>query len=188
MPTAYTATSRHPLTGEWEEAEWFQKEVAGRHFVRFSDGEIFDTRETIIPVKRRESQASVDLSDEQPAKEITEVEHSNGRKDVVVKVNTLDVEVTDDATAKAKEVIEKEVFPILTNADVVVVVSYRHPVDGEILSAWKTVKIPHVRNYAEACVQSFIKQFVPDAVPADFMVVEYYKLTDEVKVTTLDVL
>ena len=106
----------------------------------------------------------------------------------MIHVNSIDVELAegDEATARAKEAIEKVVFPRLANADVVVVVSYRFPIDGEILSAWKTVKIPHVRKYAEACVQSFIQQFVPEAKPADFMVVEYYKATDEVKVTTID--
>jgi hypothetical protein len=177
MPNAHMALSLHPVTGEWEEAEWYQKEIAGRYFVKFGDGEIFDTQDVAVETKKSEPMASFSLDDE-PVLE---------RKDVVIQVNAIDVELKegDEATARAKEVIETEVFPRLSNADVVVTVMYREPIDGKFLYASKMVKIPHVRQYAEACVQSFIQQFVPTALPSDFAVVEYYKLTDEVKITKL---
>lgn len=185
MLNEYIVPSQHPVTGDWEEAKWFQKEISGRHFVRFSDGQEFDTSLVFIPSEKSHPQVSIDLSDE-AAKEFTETLHADGRKDVVVQVNALDVEETDEATQRAKEAIEKEVFPRLANAEVVVTVIYRHPMqDGYLFSTKKTVKVPHVRKYAESCVQAFIEKFVPEAKPVDFIVIEYYKTTDEVKITTL---
>lgn len=188
----YIKSTRHPLTGEWDdEARWETREVSKYEHtyvteVTFSSGEVFDVKK--YPMETRElTIASVDIETTEDGKEIEVTEDGTGRKDVRITVNALDVEVNDEATQKAKDVIEKEVFPRITNADVVVTVTYREPIDGKYLYASKTVKMPHVRKYAEACVESFIQQFVPHATRKDFVVVEYYKLTDEVKVTTLDV-
>lgn len=184
----YVRSSRHPLTGEWDDnAQWID-DAFGKHEygVKFSDGEIFNPREHEIET-REVLIASVDIGSTPEGKEIEVTEDGTGRKDVRITVNALDVEMNDEATQKAKDVIEKDVFPRITNADVVVTVTYREPIDGKFLYASKTVKMPHVRKYADACVESFIQQFVPHATRKDFVVVEYYKLTDEVKVTTLDV-
>lgn len=173
--SSYTKSSRHPLTGEWEDGALWLDDYFGHHNygVKFADGEVFDPREYEIET-REVNIAEVSIEDEPE------------RVDVVVQVNALNVEGDDEATQKAKEVIEKDVFPRLSNADVVVTVTYREPIDGKFLYASKTVKIPHVRKYAESCVEAFKQQFVPHANDEDFIVVEYYKLTDEVKVTTLN--
>lgn len=163
--------------------DYFGKHEYG---VKFSDGEVFNPREHELET-RDVPIASINLDEgTTPHMEIEVTEDSTGRKDVIVTVNALDVEVNDEATQKAKEAIEGQVFPILTNADVVVTVTYREPIDGKYLYASKTVKIPHVRKYAQSCVEAFKNQFVPQASDDDFVVVEYYKLTDEVKVTTLN--
>ena len=190
--STYIKSTRHPLTGEWDdEARWSTREVSKYEHthvteVTFSSGEVFDSKEHSMETRER-TIASVELESTPDGKEIEVTEHGTGRRDVHITVNALDVEVNDEATEKAKGVIEKEVFPRITNADVVVTVMYREPIDGKFLYASKLVKMHHVRQYAEACVESFIQQFVPTATASDFAVVEYYKLTDEVKITTLDV-
>lgn len=183
----YVRSSRHPLTGEWDDnAQWIDNAFGSHEYgVRFSDGEMFNPREHEIET-REVLIASVDIGSTPDGKEIEVTEDGTGRRDVKITVSSLNV-ADDEATQKAKEVIEKEVFPRITNADVVVTVTYREPIDGKFLYASKVVKMNHVRQYAEACVESFIQQFVPHATRNDFVVVEYYKLTDEVKVTTLDV-
>lgn len=176
--------TRHPLTGEWDDAEWMDNYFGHHEYgVRFPSGEVFNPREHEIET-REILIASVEIGST-PEQDMEVGEVTTERKDVVIQVNALNVEGDDEATQKAKEVIETEVFPRLTNADVVVTVTYREPIDGKFLFASKTVKIPHVRKYAESCVEAFKQQFVPHASDEDFVVVEYYKLTDEVKVTTL---
>jgi hypothetical protein len=117
--------------------------------------------------------------------EAIEKEHEDGRKDVKIVVGTLDVSDTDDATLRAKEVIEKEIIPKLADTDVRVTVVYREPVDGKFLFASKKVKVPQVRAYAEACVNAFVEHHVQNADRKHFMVVEHYPNTDEVKITQL---
>lgn len=182
--SSYVRSTRHPLTGEWDDEAMWIDDYFGKHEygVKFSDGEVFNPREHELET-REVNIVSVDLESTPEGKEIEVSEDSTGRRDVKITVNALDV-AGDEATQKAKEVIEKEVFPRITNADVVVTVMYRIPIEGKYLYASKTVKTPHVRKYAEACIDSFRQQFVPHSAREDFVVVEYYKLTDEVKVTT----
>jgi hypothetical protein len=182
----YVRSSRHPLTGEWDDSAMWIDDYFGHHAygVKFSDGDVFNPREHEIET-REVNLVSVELEETTPNKEITVTEDGTGRKDVVVQVNSLDVEVNDEATQKAKEVIEHEVIPKLASAPVLVTVAYRHPIDGQFLYSAKVVKVSEVRKYAEKCVEAFIEQFKLDATSDDFMVVEYYKGTDEVRITKL---
>lgn len=111
----------------------------------------------------------------QSPKHIETKEYPDGRKDVHIGVNMLDVNEKDPATLKAKEVIENEVLPKLSEADVLVVVVHK-PTNEH---AEKVVKLPHVRAYAEACVKAH------GGASSEFVVVEHHITNGTVKVTTL---
>lgn len=118
--------------------------------------------------------------------EIETKEHPDGRKDVIVKVGTLDVKGTDQLTKDAKHKIESEVIPALANARVLVTVIHKFPEaeTGYLKYAAKIVRATDVRKYALACFESF-KEMHPDVVEGDFVVHEHHIDSKEVKVTTL---
>lgn len=188
---SYYKSTRHPLTKEWDDdALWTTREVSkypriSITEVKFTSGEVFDTANHYMET-RESNIASVDIEGSTPNTEMEVSEGSTERKDVTVTVNALDVEVNDEGTRKAKEFIEKNIIGKLAEMPVTVAVIYRHPLEHGFLTARKVVKVPQVRKYAESCVEAFKQQFVPHAIDEDFIVVEFYKDTDEVKVTTLN--
>lgn len=107
-------------------------------------------------------------------------EHPDGRKDVEITVKTIDVEVSDEATAKAKETIEGEVFEKLSKAKVLVTVINKD--NGDFASM--VVSVNHVRNYAEAVVTDY-KAKHPIASIADFIIHEYHIDNETVKISHL---
>jgi len=125
-------------------------------------------------------------------KVITTTKHPDGRRDVHIEVNMLDVKDNDPATLAAKDVIEKKIIPELANADVLVVVVHK-PTNTE---AHKMVKLPHVRAFAEAAIKfhlsSLNKVPVEDmgifyALPElkDYAIVEHHITNGTVKISTL---
>ena len=124
----------------------------------------------------------------QDGKVIKKTEHQDGRKDVHIEVNTIDAEDADPATLNAKEVIEKEVFPRITEALVLVVVLHK-PTNQH---SERIVKVPHVRKYAEACVREYnkalsVKHGVAgmEAPKSEFVVVEHHLTNGTITVSTL---
>lgn len=117
---------------------------------------------------------------QQEGKDITTTEHPSGRKDVHIEVSMLDVKETDEATTKAKQVIEEKVLPKLADADVLVIVVHKHSHEH----AERVVKLPHVRAYAEAVLKSY-RERDPYAQADDFIVVEHHITNNSVKVSTL---
>lgn len=118
-------------------------------------------------------------------KEITTTNHPDGRKDVHIQVNRLDVNPQDKAGIVAKEAIEKTVFTRLSEQKVLVIVLHK-PTNQE---AHHVVDLPHVRAFAEAAVRKFLKlnndeELTQDAVE-DFAVIENNLSQQTVKVTTL---
>jgi len=108
-------------------------------------------------------------------KVITKTTHEDGRKDVNIQVNMLDVKETDEATLKAKEHIEKNVIPQLANADVLVVVVHK-PTN---VFSQRVVKAPHIRKFAEVAVKSHGKP------QEEYVIVEHHITNGTVNVSTL---
>lgn len=111
-------------------------------------------------------------------------EHPSGRKDVRIEVDMLDVNATDEATTKAKEVIEGTIFPKLANAKVLVVVIHK-PTNQH---AQQIVKAHEVRKYAEAAVKAHIDAALrgDDRYhKSEYVIVEHHIDNGTVQVTTL---
>lgn len=113
-------------------------------------------------------------------KRITTTEHPDGRKDVHIEVNMLDVKENDQETLKAKEVIERDILPNIKASMVRVVVIHRHSTK----STSHTVPLPQVRAYATAAVNQF-KVGDPTAKDEDFIVVEVHEGSLLTRVSTL---
>lgn len=117
---------------------------------------------------------------QQEGKTITTTEHEGGRKDVHIEVKMLDVKETDEATTKAKQVIEDKVLPKLADKDVLTIVIHRKTNEHSV----RVVKLPQVRAFAEAVLKSY-RERDQYAQPEDFIVVENNITDQRVKVTTL---
>lgn len=116
---------------------------------------------------------------ERMSHKIATKEHADGRKDVTISVNKLDIEPKDKATAEAKEIIEKKVLPKLAETPVLVVVVHKPTNQG----AHKVVPLKHVRAFAEAAIRKFVGS---DDIPVDdFVIVEHHLENGKVQVSTL---
>jgi hypothetical protein len=118
------------------------------------------------------------------AKEIHTIEHPDGRKDVNIQVNRLDVDVHDEATRHAKDVIENQILPELAKSPVVVIVLHK-PTNA---SAYKVVRLCDVRKYAETAVDVFMKtQATAENMGRveDFVIIEYHIKHNEIKISSL---
>ena len=105
---------------------------------------------------------------------------NNGRVDIRVEVNTLDIKETDVVSLKAKEIIENKVFKKLASYKVLVVVVNRY--SREFSS--KVVGTNEVRKFAETVVNGYIKGH-PAALKDDFIIVEHHIDNETVNVTKL---
>ena len=83
-----------------------------------------------------------------------ETAHEDGRKDVKIEVNTLDVETKDEITQQAKEYIEKEVIPVLAAQKVHVIVVHK----PTHMTAASHVERRYVQNFASEAMKRFPKQ------------------------------
>lgn len=121
-------------------------------------------------------------------KEIVETEHNDGRKDVTIKVNMLNVKESDPATLKAKKHIEDVIIPELANQKVLVVVIHK-PTNEH---AERIVKATQVRAYATAVFDSFNKRLCEkhkmeglEAPSTEFVIVEHNMTNNTVTVSSL---
>lgn len=58
-------------------------------------------------------------------KTITTTEHEDGRKDVHIEVQSLDVDLSDPSNVAAKKVIEEQVIPTLANKKILVTLIHK---------------------------------------------------------------
>ncbi len=183
--STYTKSTKHPDTGEWEDAVWMDDYFGNHNYgVRFSDGSIFDPRDTEletrnVPIASVEIDTEV-IEEEAGAHKATITKHPDGRQDVRIDVTRLDIEEDDELSEKAKEVIEKDVLPRIQEAMVQVVVIHRY----STASTSKKVKLSRVREYAEFAVKQF-QEASPEARKEDFIVVEVHEGSYLTRVSTL---
>jgi hypothetical protein len=76
-------------------------------------------------------------------KNIVKTEHADGRKDVEVQVNSLDVDLSDPRNKKAKEVIEERILPKIAQKQVTVTVIHTPTLDYASFVCQRQ----HVRDY-----------------------------------------
>lgn len=133
-----------------------------------------------------EPKETCDLCQYSRPKDIKTVVHPDGRRDVTININRLDVDETDEATQAAKDVIEKDVLPKLAQRPVMVVVLHI-PTKS---STYRTVKLCEVRKYAEFAVQQFMKtQATAEQMGnlEDFVIIEHHLMCDREDVPTYNV-
>lgn len=125
---------------------------------------------------------------QEDGKSVETTEHPSGRKDVNIGVQMLDVNATDEETAKAKEHIEDVVIPALADADVLVVILHK-PTNQH---AERIVKAPHVRAYAQATVKAFNEALSKkhgiegmESPTEEFVIIEHHITNNTVTVSTL---
>jgi len=121
-------------------------------------------------------------------KRFTEVKHADGRVDVKVEVSRLDIKPKDAEEARTKKVIEEAILPRLEDSIVRVVVI--HKPTNQFAS--KSVSLPQVRAYAEACVKAYNVDLQNRCniqgveVPSEeFVIVEVHEGTMLTRVTNL---
>lgn len=101
------------------------------------------------------------------------IKHEDGRQDVVIQVNKLNIDDTTKEGQEAKRVIEEKIIPELANRIVIVTVIEKST--GEFTSC--KIKLPQVRQWAEAVVKSKGGEL------KDFFIVEHEG--EQVRVSTL---
>jgi hypothetical protein len=107
--------TQHPETGEWELATWIDDYFGNHNYgVQFrSDRANPDPLKRVVYDPREVKLKTRETTDD--GKVIENTQHPDGRKDVTVQVNRLDVNETDEATVKAKEHIEEKILPEIAN-------------------------------------------------------------------------
>lgn len=119
--------------------------------------------------------------DHRPPKEIDTHEREGGR-DVIIKVNRLDINPKDEATKRAVDVIEDKILPKLAEQPVLVVVVHK----PSNKMSHKIVKLKQVRAYAEAAIDKFLPDDGTYYTRLDeFVVVEHHLTNGTVKLSTL---
>lgn len=148
----------------------------------YLEGRYGGTHEFEYCTKCRKRQDLQDASRETTTdgKVITKTEHPDGRKDVTIGINMLDVKATDEETAQAKKVIEEDILPNMQASMVMVVVIHK----PSNQSTSNKVSLPRVREFAEAAVRQF-RSMVTDAPDSDFIVVEVHEGSMLTRVSTL---
>lgn len=140
-----------------------------------------DYRERKQLVEHLEKDLHPLLKTTKTGKVIETTEHEDGRKSVVIHVNSLNLDNPDDGDIAAKKVIEEEVLPKLAETDVLVTVIHRE----SLLKATVKTKYVKVRQIAEALIDGFPQhsQELHEPKTKDFIIVEVQG--DEVRVTQL---
>ena len=174
--SSFIKQTRHPITGKWQEAIWIDDYFGHRNYgVAFKNE---DGKQTIFDARKYEFETREISGD---GKEVKKTHHADGRKDVRIEVNMLDVNENDPATKKAKEVIEKEVIPKLANK-VVTAVLVHTPTH---LSTSTKIKLPRVREWAEFAIGTLKSGAIANPRKEDFIVVEVDHDTGDARVTKL---
>lgn len=133
--SSYIKQTVNPDTHEMEDAEWLDNYFGHRIYgVRFpSTGIIYkeDEYEWQHDLEMMSFRAVRHLGGvitrvkTEAGKTIKMTKHEDGRQDVTVEVNSIDVNPQDESTAKAKEVIDTRVLPAIADALIVVTVIHK---------------------------------------------------------------
>ena len=189
--SSYLKLTQRPDSKQVENAEWLD-DFFGQHNygVRFpSDGKVFradeyewlDDKKHHCGVPRHIEGALRTVAETDKGKRFDFTEHEDGRKDVTVHLNKLDIVPKDAEEAHVKQVIEDAVLPRMEAAMVHVVVVHK----PSNKSASKAVPLPQVRAYAEACVKAFNEGRESPAPDSAFCIVEVHHDTFLTRVTSL---
>lgn len=100
---------------------------------------------------------------EEGGKNIETREHEDGRKDVVIQVHSLDVDLNEPGNAEAKQFIEEKVLPALAKKRITVTVIHKPTNDSFSF----VCHLPEVREYAERVARSRGGEF------SDYCVVQH---------------
>lgn len=156
--SSYIKPTINPDTHEVEKAEWLDDYFGSHNYgVRFpSTGIVYRADEYYWEddanqmAKRGTKHQGGTVTREQTdlGKRINIMEHDNGRKDVTIQVQSLDVDLSDPSNIEAKRVIEEEIMPAIANAQIIVTVIYKPT--NEAASFVCSRK--NVRDYAEKVV------------------------------------
>lgn len=175
-----------------EHAEWID-DYFGSHIygVRFpSDGKVFreddyhweENKAKMCWVPHgRDDGKPITVEQTKAGKTFSETFYPDGRKDVTVKVNSLDVDMSDPRNAEAKKVIEKRILPKIADKKLIVTLIHTPTRDHfTFICARK-----NVRANAEVAVKKHAGVFAPHALK-DYMLVEHDVEAKEVKVTSIE--
>lgn len=107
-----------------------------------------------------------------------ETKHPDGRQDVTIQINRLDIKdrTPEDTEAEAK------IIDAMSNTKVGVLVIYKYNNDN----IYFTCALPNVRKNAEMVIEKYRKENMHlDVRVEDFIIVESAVVTNKPKVTTL---
>lgn len=152
--SSYTTATVNPDTHEIEQAEWLDDYFGQHNYgVRFpSTGVVYRADEyewhddiNMQAMRSIKHNGGVITRENTiVGKRIETHEHADGRKDVTVEVNTIDVEVKDAATAEAKRVIEEEILPAVAHAQILLTIIHKPTNESCSLICFRK----NVRDYA----------------------------------------
>ena len=195
--SSYQRQTKHPLTGAIEDAQLLDDYFGRHHYgVKFSGCKVFraDLYEWVRnPATDALEPHLVDNSGQHTymlnGKEFTEAFGKDGRKDVTVRVNRLDLHPKSPEEAHAKEQIEEHLLPKLgemVDAAMVRVIVLHH--GTELRHAEHDVKLSQVRAYAEQVVKAFRESFPSEQWTRnkDFTIVEVHHDSYTTRVSTLE--
>lgn len=133
--SSYIKQTVNPDTHEMEDAEWLDDYFGQHNYgVRFpSTGIVYRADEyrwhedlEMMSFRAVEHIGGVVTRVKTEAgKTIKMTKHEDGRQDVTVEVNSIDVSPQDESTAMAKEVIDTKILPAITDAIIVVTVIHK---------------------------------------------------------------
>lgn len=138
--SSYIEKTVNPDTHEIEMAEWLDDHFGSHEYgVRFpSTGVIYKASDfewiddAALLARRAVKPTGMVITKEQTVagKRIETTVHEDGRRDVTIGVNTLDVEAKDPETAAAKQIIEDKVLPAIANKQITVTVIHKPTTDS----------------------------------------------------------
>lgn len=196
--------TKHPETGEWQEAQWIDNYFGHYNYgVRFDgldDRTVYDPRKVDLETREwtaeeRKAREAVQQRADVPRTETKKTptgkvaertEHPDGRVDVKVHIPDsldLDEDERDEATENAKREIEENVLPKLKETKVSVCLI--HAPTGESAQQ-HDLSIIHVRKWAETAVQAYRAHTGINPPTNEFLVVEYRPNMTLFKVTRLN--
>jgi len=104
-------------------------------------------------------------------KKISVTEHEDGRKDVTIGIPTINIDIKDEADAKAVKAINEKIIPGIAKARVNCIVIYKPT--NESTSA--KVSVVDVQHYVKTAIAAFPTPGGIKPDHADFVAVEVYE-------------
>lgn len=120
-----------------------------------------------------------DVATTPDGKIVETTEYEDGRKGVVINVNSLEIDETDEESIQAKKIIEERVLPQLQAREVYVTVIHK-PSNNHVDAK---VKLQDVRRFAEQCISTYSATVDASVKNEDFVLVTFDG--DNVEVSSL---